>query len=390
MLISSHTNDAPTSEHRQGYDAPLPPPSKPLPFRTSGLQQSYAPSRRDIPTEDMALPSIESSMDLTNDSPRRVNYYGPPRHPQVMYQDVEPERRYLPVQPNTTYVSNWENNQPKRRRLMLADDRGNVPVSSSTVDGHIRLVPISRSEQSAIATPSLTRVVEVRDTSERHNEPIIIDQRHEYPRYIQRVTDSRGHDEFSSMTEMREPTGIDRERRIITEDDSSPHVWIVSRPLGPNQSHNGPQYTLGPQTIESQRIRDRHYFETSRPKKLIQDSFDERKRRAEDRTQTTQQVIYTRAPPHYHREEEQSSSSSLSTFPKYPHSNEVNSGLVSYPTISRPDNEYASRFPSPRDEPIPVSARISHQFLQNSFTADNFERHRLVDSITLEVDRIIY
>jgi hypothetical protein len=374
MLISPQTHATPPLEHRRGYDAPRPLPSKPLPFHTSGLQQSYTPSLRDLPSEDMALPSIESSMDPTNESPRRVNTYRPMRHSQVTYQEVEPERRYLPTHTDTTYVSNWEDNQPKRRRVVPADDRAHVPISSSTTDGYIRVVPISRSEQPDVAAPSLRRVVEVRDGRARHDVPTMIDQRPEHPRYIQRVAETRDQNGFSSMTDMREPTGIDRERRLIIDGDCPPHVRMVRRPPGPNQSYSGHQYTSEPQTYESARVGDQHYFETSRPTQSMQDQFQEHNRRV-DTTQPVQQVLYARAPPRYQHEVEQDSSTSLSTFPSHPHSSEVNSGLVSYPILSR-HHEYDSLFPSTRDEPILVGIKTSHQFPQERFAADNFERQR--------------
>jgi hypothetical protein len=107
----------------------------------------------------------------------------------------------------------------------------------------------------------------------------------------------------------------------------------------------------------------------------MQVQFQEHNRRV-DTTQPVQQVLYTRAPPRYQHEVEQGSSTSLSTFPSHPHSSEVNSGLVSYPILSRPHHEYDSRFPSTRDEPILVGTKTSHQFPQERFAADNFERQR--------------
>lgn len=375
MLISPQTHNATALEHRQGYDAPRPQPSQPLPFRTSGFQQSYAPPREDVPSEDMALPSIEPPTDPTNDSPRRVSSYGPLRHSQVMYQEIEPERRYHPIHTDATYVSDREDNQPKRRRVVLADGRTHVPITSSTTGGYIRVVPISRSEQPAITSPSLRRAVQFEDGRERHDVPSTIDQRPDHPRYIQRVAETRAQDGYSSMIDMRESTGIDRERRLRIVDDSSPHVRIVRRPPGPNQLYSGHQYTPEPQPYESQTVGERHYFETSRPAQSMHDPFHERNRRI-DNTQSSQQVIYARAPPRYQHEAEQGSSTSLSTFPSHPHSIEMNSGLVSYPTISRPRREYTSRFASTRDEPILVSAKTSHQFQQEGFAAENFERRR--------------
>lgn len=373
MLISPQTHDAPTLEYRHGYDA-RPPSSRPLPFHTSALQQSYVPSRRDLPSEDMALPSIEPTMDMTNESPRRVNSSGPMRHAQVMYQAVEPERRYLPAHMDTTYVSNWEDNQPKRRRVLLADDRARVPSSSSTTDGYIRLVPIPRPEQPAIAAPSSRRVVEDRDVRGRHDVTKMIDQRLDYPKYIQRVAEARDQDGFSSMTNMREPIGVDRERRLIMDGDSPPHVRMAIRPPGTNQTSSGHHYASDPQIYKSQRVGDRHYLETPRPALSEQDPFHEHDSHV-NTSETVQPVLYARAPPRYQHEVAQGFNS-LSTFPSQPHSNEGNSGLVSYPILSRPYHNYDSRFPYSRDEPILVGTKTSHQSPQQRFAADTFERRR--------------
>ena len=373
MLISPPTHDAHSLEYSHGYDV-RPPPSKALPFHNSEPQQSYAQSRKDLPLEDMALPSIESAMDLNNESPARVNSYGPMRHAQVMYQVVEPERRILPTHTNTTYVSNWEDNQPKRRRVVLADDRAHVPASSSTTDGYVRLVPISRAEQPAITAPSLRRV-EVRDGREHQDIPKMIDHRLDHPRYIQRVADTRDQNGLPSMTDFRGSTGIDRERHIIIDDDSPPRVRMVRRAPGPSQSYSGQQYTSEPQPYESQRVADQHYFETSRPTQSMQDTFHENNRPV-DPNQSVQPVLYARARPSHQYEVAQGSSTSLSAFPSHPHSREVNSGLVSYPVLSRPHHDYDSRFPTTRDEPILVGTRTSHQFPQERFAADNFESVR--------------
>jgi hypothetical protein len=374
MLISPQTHDASSFEYRHGYDA-RPPLSKTLPFHSSGPQQSYAPSRRDLPSEDMALPSIEPAMDLTNESTARVNSYGPMRHAQVMYQGVEPERRILPTHTNATYVSNWEDNQPKRRRVVLADDRAHIPASSSTTDGYVRLVPISRAEQPAITAPSLRRVFEVRDGGERMNTPTMIDHRLDYPRYIQRVADTRDQNGLPSMTDFRGSTGIDRERHLLIDNDSPPRVRMVRRAPGPSQSYSGQQYTSEPQPHESQRIADQHSFETSRPLQSMQDPFQENNRPI-DPNQSGQPVLYARARPSHQYEVAQGSSTSLSAFPSHPHSREVNSGLVSYPILSRPRHDYESRFASTRGEPIVVGTKTSHQFPQERFAADNFERLR--------------
>lgn len=373
MLISPQTHDAPSLEYRHGYDAR--PPSKTLPFHTSGPQQSYATSRRDLPSEDMALPSIEPVMDLANESSARVNSYGPMRHTQVMYQEVEPERRILPTHTNTTYVSNWEDNQPKRRRVVLADDRAHVPASSSTTDGYVRLVPISRAEQPAIMAPSLRRVVEVRDGRERQDLPTMVDHRLDYPRYIQRVANTRDQSGLPSMTDFRGSTGIDRERHLLIDDDSPPRMRMVRRAPGPSQSYSGQQYTSEPQPYGGQRVADQHYFETSRHAQSIQDPFQENNGPI-DTNQSVQPVLYARSRPSYQYEVAQGSSTSLSALPSHPHSLEVNSGLVSYPILSRPRHEYDSRFPFTRDEPILVGTKTSHQFPQERFAADNFERLR--------------
>jgi hypothetical protein len=374
MLISPQTHDTPSLDYRHGYDA-RPPPSMTLPTHNSGPHQSYALSRRDLPSEDMALPSIESAMDLTNGSPARVNSYGPMRHTQVMYQEVEPERRILPTHSNTTYVSNWEDNQPKRRRVVLADDRAHVPTSSSTTDGYVRLVPISRAEQPATTAPSLRRVIEVRDGRERHDVPIMIDHRPDYPRYIQRVVDTRDQNVSPSMTDFRGSTGIDRERRLINDDDSPPRVRMVRRAAVPSQSYSGHQYASEPQPYENQRVGDQHNYDTSRPTQSMQDPFHENNRPI-DSNLSFQPVLYARTRPSYQHEVAQGSSTSLLAFPSHPHSREVNSGLVSYPILSRPHHDDDSRFPSTRDEPILVGTKTSHQFPQERFAADNFERLR--------------
>jgi hypothetical protein len=374
MLISPPTHDAHSLEYSHGYDV-RPPPSKALPFHNSGPQQSYAQSRKDLPLEDMALPSIESAMDLNNGSPARVNSYGPMRHAQVMYQEVEPERRILPTHTNTTYVSNWEDNQPKRRRVVLADDRAHVPASSSTIDGYIRLVPISRAEQPAMTAPSFRRVVEVRDGRDRQDMPKMIDHRLDHPRYIQRIAETGDQIGLPSMTDFRRSTGIDRERRKIIEDDSPPRVRMVRHAPGPSQSYSGQQYTSEPQPYESQKVADQRYFDTSRPTRLMQDPFHENNRPV-DPNQSVQPVLHARARSSYQHEVAQGSSTSLSAFPSHPHSLEVNSGLVSYPVLSRPHHDYDSRFPTTRDEPILVGTRTSHQFSQERFAADNFERVR--------------
>jgi len=377
MLISPQTHDAHSLEYRHGYDA-RPPPGKALPFRNSGPHQSYTSSRRELPLEDMALPSIEPAVDLANDSPARVNSYGPMRHTQVMYQEVEPERRVLPTHTNTTYVSNWEDNQPKRRRVVVADDRAHSPASSSTPDGYVRLVPISRVEQPAITAPSLRRVFEVRDGRERQNLPTMINHRLDYPRYIQRVADTRDQNGLPSMTDFRGSPATDRERHLIIDDDSPPRVRMVRRAPGPSQSYSGQQYTSEPQSYESQRATDQRYFETSRHTQSMQDPFHENNRLI-DTNQSVQPVLYGRSRPSYQYEVAQGSSTSLSAFPSHPHSHEVNSGLVSYPILSRPHHDYDSRFESTRDEPIVVDTKTSHQFPQERFAADSFERLRYVD-----------
>jgi hypothetical protein len=370
--MSPQTHTATSLEYRHGYDS-RPLPSRPLPSHNGGPQQSFAPSRRDLPPQDMALPSIEPVTDLSSESTARINPYLPIRHSQVMYQEVEPERTLVPARTNITYVNGWEANQPKRRRLVLADDRAHISASSSTGDGYVQLVPKSRGEQPAVIAPSLRRVTEVRGDKDRNDMPTVIDHRLVYPRYTERVTDTRDQNGFPSMNEFRRSTGNDRESRLIIEDDSPPQVRIVRRAPGPSQSYSGELHSSEPQQHKSQRVGDQHYFETSRPTHFMHDPFHEHNRLV-DPNQSVQQVIYARAPPSYQQGVAHGSSTSLSAFPSHPHSREMNSGLVSYPIISRPRHEQDSRFSSNRNEHVLVGTNSSHQFPQERSTVDNFER----------------
>jgi hypothetical protein len=271
-------------------------------------------------------------------------------------------------------MNDWENNQPKRRRLVLADDRAHIPTSSSTGDGYVKLVPNSRAEQPLEMMRSLRRVIEIGGDEDRNDiPPIVIDHRQDYPRYTERVTDTRDQNGFSTMNYFRRSTSTDRESRLIIEDNSPPHVRIVRRVPGPSQSYSGELHTSEPQPLKIQRAGDQHYFESSRPRQSMQNPFHETNMLI-DSNQSAQPVIYTRAPPSYQQGVTQGSSTSISTFPSHPHSREMNSGLVSYPIHSRPRHEQESRFSSNRNEPALVGTKSSHQFSQKNFTPDNFER----------------
>jgi hypothetical protein len=371
MLISPQTHNATSLEYRYGYDS-RPLPSRTLPSHNGGPQQSFAPSRRELPPQDMALPSIELATDLANESPSRTNPYIPLRYSQVMYEEIEPERRLVPAHTNITYVNDWEDNQPKRRRLVLADDRAHIPASPSTSEGYVHLVPKSRAEQPAVMAPSLRRVTEIKGDKERNDVPTVIDHRLGYPSYTERIADTRDQSGFPLINEFGRPNDTDRESRIII-DDFPPQVRMVRRAPEPSQSYSGELHNSEPQLHNSQRVGDQHYFETSGPTQSMQAAFHENSRLI-DPNQSVQPVIYARAPPSYQQRVAQGSSTSLSTFPSHPHSREMNSGLVSYPIISRPRHDQESRFSSNRNEPVLVGTKSSHQFPQERFAADNFER----------------
>lgn len=371
MLMSPPIHNATSLEHRHGFDS-RPPPSRPLASHNGGPQQGFAPSRRDLPPQDMALPSIEPAMDLASESPVRVNSYVPIRRSQVTYEEVESERRLVPAHTNTTYMNDWEANQPKRRRLVLVDDQANVPLSASAGDGYVQLVPQSRAEQSAVMAPSLRRVTEIRSDRDRNDVPTVIDHRVDYPRYTERVTDVRDQNGIPSMNEFRRSTGNDRESRLIIDDDSPPQVRMVRRAPGLSQSYSGELHTFETQSHKIQRVGDQHYFDTSRPPQSMQDPFHENNRLI-DPNQSVQPVTYARTSS-YQQGVAQGSSTSLSTISSHPHPREMNSGLVSYPILSRPRHEQESRFSSSRNEPVLVGTKSSHLYPQERFADEYFER----------------
>lgn len=370
MLMSPQTHNMASLEYRQGYDSR--PPNRILPTSHNiRPQQGFTQSRSDVPPQDMALPSIEQTMDLVSRSPTRINSYDPTRHSQVTYQEIESERRFPPTYTNITYVDSWEDNQPKRRRLVLADDQSHVSISSSAAHSFAPLIPITIVEQPVIKAPPLRRPVEVRNNRDQYDVPTVIDCSLDYPNYTQRVTDARDQNSFPLMTEFRGSTSTDPGRHIIN-DDSPPRMRMVRRAPGVSYPNPEDLHTPEPQLRKIQRVGDQLFFDTPRPIQSMQAPFS--KNKPVDPNQSVQPTKYPHAPSNYQQGATQDSSTSLSAFPNPPHSHKINSSLVSYPILSRPHYEHESRFSSNRDDPILVGTKSSHQSPQVYFTARSLER----------------
>jgi hypothetical protein len=333
-------------------------------------EQNYAMIHRDFMPQETVLPSIEQPIDLT--SPVRVRSHMPERQSQVMYQEVQDDRRFLPIRSNVTYVDRREDDQPERRGMVLANDSARVSTTLDAHNGYARLVPKSATEQPHLIVPSLRRVTDVRVLEDRSGIRQEIDNRLDYSGYAQRVTDVRGRDALPSTIYTREHVGNDQERRIIIDDDSSQIVRVLRRAPGTSETYSRDQQYSEPQIYKGQQPDDQHYYESTRSGMSMHGPIHGDIRPV-DPDQLGRSEFVTRANPSPHQRVAASSSTSLSNFSNHRHSHEINSGAVSYPSVSHSDHE--SRFSSTRNEPILVGAPSSHQFTKDRFTTDNLDRY---------------
>ena len=329
-------------------------------------QQSYSMPRRDFAPQDTILPSIEQPIELS--SPVRIKSHMPVRHSQVMYQEVQDERTFVPVRPNVTYVDCWEDDRPDRRRVVLANNFAKAPTTLDAHDGYPRLVPSSRAEPSPAMASPLRRVSDVRVVENRPGVRQEMDNRLGYSGHTQRVADTK---DLPPNMNNREFNGNDQERRIVIDDDS-PIVRILRRAPANSQAFSKDQQLPASQIFKGQRSDDQYYYENQRPVMPVHDSINEDIMPV-DSHQPGRSEFVTFANPSQHQRVAAISSTSLSNFSNHRHSHEINSGAVSYPSVSQSD--YESRFSSTRHEPMLVGAPSSHQYTQDRFMTENIDRY---------------
>jgi hypothetical protein len=331
-------------------------------------QQSHSMPRRDFALQDTILPSIEQPIDLS--SPVRIRSHLPVQHSQVMYQEVQNERTFVPVRSNVTYVDRWEDDRPDRRRVVLANSFTKASTTLDAHDGYTRLVPNSRAEPSPAMAPPLRRVPDVRVVENRTGVRQEMDNRLGYSGHTQRVIDTKDLDTLPPNMNSREFIGNNQERRIVIDDDSPPIVRVLRRAPANSQAFSKDQQLPASQVFKSQRSDDQYYYEKPRPVMPVHDSINGDIMPV-DSHQPGRSEFVTFANPSQHQRVAAISSTSLSNFSNHRHSHEINSGAVSYPSVSQSD--YESRFSSTRNEPMLVGAPSSHQYTQDRFTTDNID-----------------
>jgi hypothetical protein len=370
----SHDYDENNWERSYDYD-PRYPASRVVSYNQSRPQTSFSDGRREIVTQDMALPSIEPPVDVPDEAPGRVVSHGSPRYSKVRYQEVDDGRHPPPPRSNVTYVDGWEKeSEAKRRRMVVANDPSLIPISMGKSDSYFRLIPTSKMDHPSLMAPSFRRAADTRDIKGHTDMVPINENRLNHPGYVQHAVNSRDRDNITYMVDSRDYVGDERERRFIIDDDSPPMMRVVRRTYRPNETYSSGQHASEPEMYKIHRVEDQDYYKPRNSTLSIHASSQESVRPA-DPTQSARPVFLTRAPPSYQQRVATEISSHNSSFRNHSRSREMNSGQIfhQFPTSS---DEPASRFSSIRNQPIMVDSISSQPLPQERHAVDNFQTIR--------------
>jgi hypothetical protein len=328
VIIRPRVDNLHGLEHTYGYD------SRPIPIRSMQIDKSASQSSPvGMPGfEDRVIPSIEQAGDLGLEASPLSRTYGPVMHSQVRYNDSEPESRLVQNSSKIIYVDDLES-QNKRQRI-LAGDPTHFPGS----DYYVRIARTAAPAQHYLSEQPQRRIVNAVD----RNDLSILDNRFE-----------RG----SFTTAGRDCVIIDDEPRFVR---------VVGR--SPEQTSFREQHIDDPQPYRRQRADNQPFLEIERPVLVMHAPVHKNERRS-DPNQAYLSLVQERAPqPRLAAD----NSTYFSSLPSHPYC-EMNSGLVSYPIISRTRHENNSRFSSAWNESIVSATKSSHQIPKEHIQVENHE-----------------
>jgi hypothetical protein len=314
VMMMPRVDNGRTMDQNRGYDLRT-PTSRYQPNGEKMAPVDLMTSPRGPSAHDRVLPSIERHANTPSEIIDLRSPPGPVRQSQVMYPQLEPERRVPAPRQGVVYVDDHE--QQTRHGRVIYSNGEPVPVSMSGSAGNDHLRQLPRLERPSVLddeSPQFVRVRHVED-ARHHNAPaeIITADGRRLVRVIRRVPVSA-------------PEGL-RDQRGDRIPTYSSHV-----------------------------AEDQSYVSGTR---LTHSMHDERPRESNTLGRV---MVHDRPHRGLQRATAPENSAHLSTFPNHSQSpfREVNSGAISYPISRLLESE--SRFPSPRTEPPMVGVHTSHQF----------------------------
>lgn len=277
---------------------------------------------------------------------------------------MDTEQRFPAMRPNVVYIDDWNNKYPNRRHFMDENNSRQLPLSSNTHDGYVRLLPQTELAQSLSMPPPLGRHAEFMDVRDRN--PIHkVEIRPDHRGYRERIVDARDHSNLRPMAYSRAYPSTEEIHNMDDKDESLYLARLSRRGPETNQQYPGDPHSSEFQAYQGPRAAEQQQYETRRLTVPLQAAFKDDGRSAVP-VQVGRPVLNDRAPPSYQQMVAPDGSNSHFNFPSRLPSREMESGSVSYPILSHHRHHEFRSLPT-REDTIMLDRQSSHQIPQGRY-----------------------